>query len=154
MISKNEKQTELEFGKGDICIAGGYYKDKDDKNVGLVTFINQKPREIGQEGITKANQEHKVGDFPVIMTFTKSESIDVVIDQLKQAKAEMTGEQEKPTSIKFDITKTDVFKTMSDYIGKLLNDERISNEIRCEWFNKLMNDVSGLSDYIEVDKEA
>ena len=91
MINKNEKQIELEFGKGDICIAGGYFENEKYEKVGLVSFIEQEPREIGAVGITTPYQEHKVGDFPVIMTFNKIESIDVVIEQLEQAKYEMLG---------------------------------------------------------------
>lgn len=83
---KIDKQIELEFGKGDICIAGGHFFDGKGDKVGLVTFIDQEPREIGVEGITKGGQGYNVGEFPVIMTFTKKESIDVLIDQLKQAR--------------------------------------------------------------------
>ena len=89
MINKNEKQTELEFGTGDICVNGGHFLDGDNKIVGMVAFSNQSPREINAVGDVKAGQKCKVGDFPVVMTFTKAESIDVVINQLKQAKADM-----------------------------------------------------------------
>ena len=91
IIDNVNNQTELAFGKGDICIAGGYIKGDLLKKIGLVTFINQGPREIGVEGITKSGMLHLVGDFPVIMTFTDSKSIDVVIEQLLQAKSEMKG---------------------------------------------------------------
>ena len=70
MINKNEKQIELEFGKGDICITGGYFKNEKNEKVGLVTFIEQEPREIGAVGITTPDQEYKVGDFPVIIPKT------------------------------------------------------------------------------------
>lgn len=89
MITKNDKQTELEFGKGDICISGGHYIDDSGNKVGVVTFIDQESRKIGIEGVTKGGQSYKVGDFPVIMTFTKKESIDVLIEQLLQAKNNM-----------------------------------------------------------------
>lgn len=88
---KNE-QIELAFGKGDICIAGGYIRDEMLNKIGLVTFINQDAREIGVEGITKGGVSHLVGEFPIIMTFTKTESIDAVISQLQQAKEEMKGD--------------------------------------------------------------
>lgn len=148
MINKTNNQIDLEFGKGDICIAGGCFKDDENKKVGLVTFIDQEPREIGIEGIVKGNQSYKVGDFPVIMTFDKSESIDVVIEQLKQAKNEMLGRSEET---KIDITKTDIFKALSKYIGKVLNDKRVSEEIRCEWFDDLMNSVEGISEIIKIE---
>lgn len=89
MIKKDNKQTDLEFGTGDICVNGGHFLDENKKIVGMVAFSNQAPREINAIGDVKAGQECKVGDFPVIMTFTKPESIDVVINQLKQAKADM-----------------------------------------------------------------
>ena len=89
MIKKSEKQIELEFGKGDICITGGYYLGKNKERIGIVTFIDQQSREIGSVGMIKGGQEYKVGDFPIVMTFTKSESIDALIGQLEQAKREM-----------------------------------------------------------------
>lgn len=89
MINKNNNQTELEFGKGDICVNGGHFLDSNNKIVGMVAFSNQTPREINAVGDVKAGQKCKVGDFPVVMTFMKVESIDVVINQLKQAKADM-----------------------------------------------------------------
>lgn len=33
MIAKNEEQVILEFGSGDICIAGGYSKNEDKNRV-------------------------------------------------------------------------------------------------------------------------
>lgn len=91
MINKGDKQVDLEFGKGDICIAGGHYLDRKGEKIGLVTFTNQEEREIGSVGIIKGGGNYKVGEFPVIMTFPKKESIDVVIEQLIQAKESMEG---------------------------------------------------------------
>lgn len=82
-------QIALEFGKGDICINGGYFEGDNKEKIGIVTFINQEPHEIGEAGIIKANVEYKIKDFPVIMTFTKVESIDAVIGQLLEAKSNM-----------------------------------------------------------------
>ncbi len=89
MINITENQTDLEFGTGDICIAGGSYLGENGGKVGMVAFMNQEPREIGSVGVIKANKKYKVGDFPVIMTFTKPESIDVLIKHLEIAKKEM-----------------------------------------------------------------
>ena len=89
MIIKTDEQTELQFGKGDICVTGGCYYDIDNNKVGLVAFINQEPHEIGLEGIIKGGKEYCLEDFPLIMTFEKSESIDAVIEQLLSAKKEM-----------------------------------------------------------------
>ena len=87
MINLNKKQVELEFGNGDICIAGGY-TDHEDKRAGFVIFTNQEPREIGSVGVIKAG-EVNLEDHPVVMTFSKKESIDVVIAQLEKAKSFM-----------------------------------------------------------------
>lgn len=91
MIVKNNRnnQIELAFGNGDICIAGGYVRDCLLQKSGLVTFINQEPRAIGAEGITKGGEVHLLGELPIIMTFTNEASVDEVIGQLQQAKEEM-----------------------------------------------------------------
>ena len=89
MIIKNGEQVDLEFGNGDICISSGHYLDEKDNKVGLVLFINQASREIGSKGMIVAGKQYKLGDFPVIMTFTKTESIDVLINALLEAKEEM-----------------------------------------------------------------
>lgn len=89
MIYKNENQFNLEFGTGDIGINGGVCIDKDNNKIGLVGFSNQSPREIGAVGDIKAGQPYKIEDFPVIMSFTKKESIDVVIAALIDSKNAM-----------------------------------------------------------------
>jgi hypothetical protein len=88
MIKKVENTVDCEFGIGDICVTGGHFIE-DDKKYGVVTFSNQTAREIGSEGDIKAGQSYKLGEFPVILTFTKKESIDVVIRALENAKQEM-----------------------------------------------------------------
>ena len=87
MISRNEEQVKLEFGNGDICIAGGY-TDNDERKTGFVIFTNQEPREIGSVGIVKAGEIDLKG-YPVVMTFNNKKSVDVVIGQLEQAKSLM-----------------------------------------------------------------
>ncbi|HZJ99772.1 MAG TPA: hypothetical protein VFC79_07185 [Tissierellaceae bacterium] len=86
MIIKNEEQVKLEFGSGDISIAGGYTTGNEIE--GFVVFENQESREIGSPGITKKG-EIDLNDYEVIMTFNKKESIDALIGQLKQAKSFM-----------------------------------------------------------------
>ena len=90
MINKSEIQIELQFGAGDICVNGGCFMEENEK-IGIVAFSNQSPREINSEGDIKAGTGHKLGEFPVIMTFYKKESIDVVIGQLEEAKKSMEG---------------------------------------------------------------
>ncbi|HZK01028.1 MAG TPA: hypothetical protein VFC79_13505 [Tissierellaceae bacterium] len=87
MISKNEEQVKLEFGNGDICIAGGYINGED-KKTGFVIFTNQEPREVGSVGVIKSG-EVDLEEYPIVMTFSKKESIDAVIGQLEQAKSLM-----------------------------------------------------------------
>lgn len=84
MINRNEEQVKLEFGNGDICIAGGY-TDNEDKRTGFVLFTNQEPRDIGSVGVIKSG-EVNLEEYPIIMTFSKRESIDVVIRELEKAK--------------------------------------------------------------------
>lgn len=87
MISINGEQAELEFGTGDICIAGGY-TENEAKRTGFVIFTNQEPRKIGSVGVIKAG-EVDLKEHPVVMTFSNKKSIDVVIGQLEQAKSLM-----------------------------------------------------------------
>lgn len=88
MIVKDKEKVQLEFGKGDICIAGGY-TDKGETKTGFVIFTNQESREIGSEGDIKAGEVY-LEEYPVVMTFDKKESIDVVISQLEKAKSYMS----------------------------------------------------------------
>lgn len=87
MIIKNDEHIRLEFGTGDICIAGGYSENEDIKT-GFVIFTNQEPREIGSGGVIKSG-EVDLEEYPIVMTFGKKESIDVVIEQLEKAKSYM-----------------------------------------------------------------
>lgn len=88
MISRDKKQVKLEFGNGDICIAGGVTEYEDGHKTGFVIYVNQEPREIGSSGVVKAG-EINLTDYPVLMTFSNKESIDVVIGQLEQARSLM-----------------------------------------------------------------
>lgn len=87
MIYLSEKQVKLEFGNGDICVASGYTEDEDGKT-GFVIFANQEPRKVGSPGVI-AKGEVYLGEYPVVMAFSKKESIDVVIKQLEEAKSYM-----------------------------------------------------------------
>jgi len=87
MIKRENESVKLEFGTGDICVAGGYIEQEGYK-IGVVIFANQDPREIGSPGIVKAG-EGSLDDYPVVMTFSKKESIDVVIKKLEEAKSYM-----------------------------------------------------------------
>lgn len=86
-ISDEKPNAILEFGTGDICIASGYIEDE---GYGIVGFVNQTAREIGEVGDIKAGR-HEVEEFEVMMEFSKVESIDVLIEKLKEAKGYMLG---------------------------------------------------------------
>ena len=79
----NAGKVIIEFGTGDICITGG---DTNQSDYGLVTFTNQKSREIGTPGIHVAGTEVSIDSVDVWMTFSKKESIDVLIHELEEAK--------------------------------------------------------------------
>lgn len=86
MINKNVSQIELEFGKGDIHIVSSSTVDG---SIGYVAFENQNPpRPIGKntDGIGK---EFDPSEYPIIMSFTKTESIDALIGELLNAKDNM-----------------------------------------------------------------
>ena len=89
MIYSGKAQTELEFGKGDIGFNSGIFNNSNGEVIGMVGFYSQEARQIGDEGDIKIGQECSVDDFPVLMTFTKIESIDVVISALLDAKNQM-----------------------------------------------------------------
>ena len=91
MIIKNEKQTKLEFGNGDISIAGGYTTG--DTVKGFVVFENQETREVGSSGITEKG-EIDLNDYDVVMTFSKEESVDALIKQLELTKTYMGYKEE------------------------------------------------------------
>jgi hypothetical protein len=88
LIKTYARQIDLEFGTGDIGFNSGHYLEGGRK-IGVIGFYNQEPRPIGAVADKKAGQEYSVGDFPIIMTFYKKESIDVVIQALLDAKKEM-----------------------------------------------------------------
>ena len=79
-------EAELKFGTGDIHIVSSGTKDG---KIGYVVFENQyPPRPIGKnpEGF---NKEFVPEDYPVVMTFSKTESIDSLIGELLNAKENM-----------------------------------------------------------------
>jgi len=89
MINERFSQTELQFGKGNIRINSGTYINESNNKVGIVAFMNETPREIGDEGDIKVSEEYNVEDFPIVMTFIKTESIDVIIEALLDTKKQM-----------------------------------------------------------------
>ena len=93
MINKNKEQTKLEFRNGDIGIASGFTVEDNELEKVFVVFDNQEPRKIGP-GSSIESGWVDIKDFPVIMTFTKAESIDAVISQLEEAKMYLKDSKE------------------------------------------------------------
>ena len=91
MIINDNEQVKLEFGTGDISIAGGYTTGDEVK--GFVVFENQEARDIGSPGITKKG-EVDLNNYSVVMTFSKKESIDALIGQLELTKSYMKHKEE------------------------------------------------------------
>jgi len=71
----------LEFGTGDINLISAISVVD---GVGMVGFRNQEPREIGTVG--DSTEFIEMTELPILMAFNKIESIDVVIDSLKEVK--------------------------------------------------------------------
>ena len=88
----NYGQMVLEFGNGDIGISGG--NSLQDSKLGVVVFNNIEPREIG---LNSGFDEEAI--YPLIMTFTKKESIDVLIGELLRAKKSMEEKIDKNTHV-------------------------------------------------------
>lgn len=81
MIRNNGENCHLEFGTGDIFIGSGWriLEDTNEK-LGLITFDVREPQPIGTfSPYTKTS-------YPVHMTFSNPESIDVLIERLMVAK--------------------------------------------------------------------
>lgn len=84
-----EGKAHMQFGSGDIRSSIGTCND-----IAAIAFANGEPRPIGHIGEYKL----KISDIAVVMAFTKTESIDVVIEQLTQLK-EIMKESENQLSI-------------------------------------------------------
>lgn len=83
MIEIYNKLAKMKFGTGDIAILGG---DTTQSNYGIVSFKNQPPQGVGNKIHVSINTEYNQSNMDVIMTFTDTKSIDVLIEQLLIAK--------------------------------------------------------------------
>lgn len=89
MIKRVNEQTIVKFGSGDINIIPGILTDEE---IGIVGLREQEPREIGLNNGDKA--PYNTNEFKVILQFDKSESIDVLIYALNEAKRMMENRNE------------------------------------------------------------
>lgn len=78
-------KSKMEFGTGDIRMTGCISQD-----VGALCCITQESHEIGEKAPVSDTWNAK--EAQVIMTFTKTESIDALIAELEDVKALMLGE--------------------------------------------------------------
>lgn len=85
---KNEVQTLVEFGYGDICISG-VFNEMCEGSEGCLVILNQEPQEIGTLSARGGQPFYPGEELHVKMTFKKTSSIDVLIRQLELTKAEM-----------------------------------------------------------------
>jgi hypothetical protein len=98
-ILKNEKHgrhenaTILQFGTGDIAVSNGYTQE--DPKVKVVAFGQDKEKEVSEWDKTMPCADTDDLENLVIMTFTRPESIDIIMDRLIKAKAELLNEPEK-----------------------------------------------------------
>lgn len=89
MIKRIDDQTIVNFGTGDINIIPGILTDTE---IGIVGLREQAPRKIGLNNGDKAPDN--INEFKVILQFTKTESIDVLIYALNEAKKMMENRNE------------------------------------------------------------
>ena len=94
MIKKVNGQVRLEFGKGTMHAESGAYVPEDsDMAAGLIVCRNFDWTVEGHKkmGISDKDKDDgiNVDDYPVIITFSSSESIDIMVELLLTAKSEM-----------------------------------------------------------------
>lgn len=78
-------KAKLEMGTGDIKITAALVKD----SIGLLCFATEEPHKIGE--IVKNEMTWTPNKSQVILSFSKVESIDVLIKNLEEVKRLMNG---------------------------------------------------------------
>lgn len=79
-----KRKAKMEFGTGDIRMTGALSSD-----IGALCCITQKPHEIGER--VPVEDGWNTDQAEVIMTFTRTESIDALIAELQDVKTMMNG---------------------------------------------------------------
>lgn len=77
-------KAKMEFGTGDIRITGAL-----SKGIGALCCITQEPHGIGEK--VPVEDTWNTDQAEVILTFTRTESIDALIAELQDVKAMMDG---------------------------------------------------------------
>lgn len=83
---KNNNQVKLEFGNGDIKINAAKLITE---NLGIIAFKNQDPPQNIGDSFEQSIKLSELMQYPVIMTFEKTESIDELIESLMYVKTNM-----------------------------------------------------------------
>lgn len=83
--SIEDVKVRLEFGEGDICIAGGTTHNESYDEVQFLAFQQDEAGTIGRVGKLKKGP-CMLGDFPVILTFSNVESVVVLMEELEKVK--------------------------------------------------------------------
>ena len=81
-----EGKAVLQFGKGDIHIVSSCTTDG---KLGYVVFENQNPPRTIGKNLEGFNEEFIPENYPIVMEFSKTESIDALIGELLNAKENM-----------------------------------------------------------------
>lgn len=97
----------MEFGTGDIRMTGAL-----SNGVGALCCITQEPHKIGEK--VSVEDTWNVDQAEVILTFTKTESIDALIAELQDVKALMNGT--------YPVEKTDSHENSLDFDAFLNKD--------------------------------
>lgn len=77
-------KAKMEFGTGDIRMTGAL-----SNGIGALCCITQEPHEIGER--VNVEDSWNTDQAEVILTFTRTESIDALIAELHDVKAMMDG---------------------------------------------------------------
>ena len=77
-------KAKMEFGTGDIRMTGAL-----SGGIGALCCITQEPHEIGEKVPVEDTWDTEQAE--VVLTFTKTESIDALIGELQDVKAMMNG---------------------------------------------------------------
>lgn len=95
-------KAKMEFGTGDIRMTGVL-----SEGVGALCCITQEPHQIGEK--VPVEDTWSANEAEVILTFTKTESIDVLISELKDVKAMMDGNYDFETGRSAEPVDLDAF---------------------------------------------
>lgn len=93
MIKKNQKfgksnsATVLEFGQGDLTIGGMYLQDDKCSYLSVSNLLT--PLSIGEVNKERLNRDLREFENDIILKFSKTESIDVLIKQLLEIRSFM-----------------------------------------------------------------